>query len=70
MRGTSLLLEVLLSDSYSCPRNLDPKNWDCKNNKEDSEEEQELHKENKTALKNRENKEEEKRWLTLIKKHW
>ncbi len=61
MWKTSLLLKVLLSDFYSCLKNLNFKNWDCKNSKEDSEEEQELHEENKTALKNRENKEEEER---------
>ena len=54
-------MKVLLSDFYSCSGNLNFKNWDCKNDKEDSEEEQEFCEENKTASKDKENKEEEER---------
>ncbi len=67
MQKVLFLLKVLLFDFYSCFENLNLKNWNCKNSKEDFKEEQEFHKENKIVLKK--NKEEEKRWLIFIKKY-
>jgi len=65
-----LLLEMFLSILYSCFWKLNFKSWDNKNNKEDSEWEWRLHRQDKKALNNEKKEEDKQEELTFIKKYW